>query len=350
MTTTTTAAATVKVTATSSTDAIDTINASMSVEDMDTALFGSLNAEIADALTERIQAALAGTVQTLPLMDSGTTATADTTTDADAATTSQGTSSTREEVLLASLHKAYWRNVDVFEVYSQRNIFSLGMYPSQQRRAQIADLYLHGDRDGVLAAAQEEIANSPPDAATAVTTSSNSSINNNIIIQPVAYPEKSQIPNAAQVQELRDEIAALRVQLRHVQSEKAAHRKQLREVEVAEQLADMAGHSLQEHVAVLGSVHESVTAAVVGTQGLQALHGQGTQLLHDLQEEKRQRSANSDSGGDDNSNGGATAVDVSLMPLPKKKKSLNLHERYEAKRQALSNAENLAKVYQMLQE
>jgi hypothetical protein len=80
---------------------------------VDTALFGSLNASIADTLTERIDTALKAGVSTLPFMNDNDD---DTSTD------------TCSEKLLAVLRSIYWRNVDVFEVYAGRNIFSVGIY------------------------------------------------------------------------------------------------------------------------------------------------------------------------------------------------------------------------------
>jgi hypothetical protein len=84
-------------------------------------------------------------------------------------------------------------------------------------------------------------------------------------------------------------------------------------------------------------VHDSVTAAVVGSEGLMQLQAQGKELVEKLEQEKR-----SDDGDNDN--------DVEMIAAAKKKKERTLEERYQEERKTFSNSESLAQVQRMIQE
>jgi hypothetical protein len=320
-------------------------------EDIDTALFGSLNASVADSLTDHIDTALKAGVLTLPLMNDDTT---------------NGTvTGTRSEKLLAALRNVYWRNVDVFEVYAGRNIFSVGMYPPKRRRA-IEQLYnSDGDNDNdakeassssikdkksplqdVSASKMNETANdtannnSKPSATSTNANANTSNSNSNL------YPTPDQIPTAQEMADMTNECEQLREQLWQVQRRRNETVHAMNQLEVAEQLADMASSSMQESMDAEGNgieqVHDSVTAAVVGSEGLEQLQATGKELVEKLEQEKRQRSDGDDENDDDD--------DVEMLNASKKKKELTLEERYQEERKTFSNPESLANVQRMIQE
>jgi hypothetical protein len=317
-------------------------------EDIDTALFGSLNASMADTLTDRIDTALKAGVLTLPLMN-------------------DDTNNSRSEKLLAALRNVYWRNVDVFEVYAGRNIFSVGMYPPKRRRA-IEQLYNSDDNDSnsnsidnqeasssaiklkksplrdVSASKMNETANDAPNSSSskpsAISTNNSNSNNSN---SNTLYPAPDQIPTAQQMTDMTAETESLREQLWQVQRRRNETEQAMNQLEVAEQLADMASSSMQESTSETGidQVHDSVTAAVVGSEGLEQLQATGKELVEKLEQEKRQRSDGDEENDDD---------DVEMLNASKKKKEWTLEERYQEERKTFSNPENLAHVQRMIQE
>jgi hypothetical protein len=327
-------------------------------DDMNTALFGSLNASIADTLTDRIDTALKAGVSTLPLMN-----------DSDANSTS---TDTRSEKLLGALRRIYWRNVDVFEVYAGRNVFSVNMYPPKRRRV-IEQLYNNhdnqdNDNQETSSLATTKINKSTPlqdlsaskmnetanDTDNNTNSESSKLINDSTTITTNAnsnfYPTPEQMPTAQQMQDLTDETTKLREQLWQVQQRRNETVAAMKDFEVAEQLADMASTSMQETMEAnakngtgtgIEQVHDSVTAAVVGSEGLEQLQAQGKELVEKLEQEKRQRS-DGDNNDDDN--------DVEMLVAAKKKKEWTLEERYEEQRKTFSNPTSLANVQRMIQE
>jgi hypothetical protein len=312
-------------------------------EDIDTALFGSLNASVADSLTDHIDTALKAGVLTLPLMNDDSTVTG-----------------TRSEKLLAALRNVYWRNVDVFEVYAGRNIFSVGMYPPKRRRA-IEQLYNSDDNDNdndaketsssatkqkkaplrdVSASKMNETADDTTNSTSKPNATSTTSNSNTL------YPTPDQIPTAQEMADMTNECEQLREQLWQVQRRRNETVHATNQLEVAEQLADMASSSMQESMDTDGNgieqVHDSVTAAVVGSEGLEQLQATGKELVEKLEQEKRQRSDGDDENDDDD--------DVEMLNASKKKKELTLEERYQEERKTFSNPESLANVQRMIQE
>jgi hypothetical protein len=308
-------------------------------DDIDTALFDSLNASIADILTDNIDTALKTGVSTLPLMNDND----------NNDPTADSTTGTRSEKLLSALRKIYWRNVDVFEVYSGRNIFSVGMYPPKRRRV-IEQLYNTDNGETTSSSASKSNKKAPLRDVSAskmnetTNNSSSSSIHKMIhsATNTNSYPTREEIPTAQQMATMTEETEMLREQLWQVQRRRNEVVSEMNQLDVAEQLADMASSTMQETVADgIEQVHDSVTAAVVGSEGLEQLQAVGKELVETLEQEKRQRSDD----GDDNDND-----DVDMLTAAKKKKEWTLEERYQEERKTFSNPESLANVQRMIQE
>jgi hypothetical protein len=302
------------------------------VADTDTALFGSLNASIADTMTDRIDTALKAGVSTLPLMNSD--------------------NGSRSESMLSCLQRIYHRNVDVFEVYAGRNIFSVGMYPPKRRRA-IVDLYNMTIEEQAHQKEQGDSTKAAPlqDVSASKMNKMSDDTSNNKLLTDLVPPQSDQLPTAQQRQELKEEMTQLREKLLQVKRRRNETTKALNEFEVAEQLADMAGNSVQEETAgdttaKMEQVHDSITTMVVGGEGLKQKNAQGEELLQELdrlkqsKDEKRQRGEND----------GEDEDDIELLVAPKKKKELTLEERYQEAHKTFSNPESLARVHQMIRE
>ena len=258
------------------------------VEDADTVVFGSLNGRIADAFADRIQAALSEGVQSLPLLYE----------------------STKGDALLAKLQKSYIKNVDIVEAYGERNICTLQMYPPKHRQ-RITRAFLDKDHKS-----------KKPKTSTTITELENPSYQ---------YPAEEQIPSLEQSQSLQDELQALRAQLQAARLRRNALLVANTSKEVAQQATDQVSASLP--LQELETIHTSVTAAVMGGQGLEQLQEQGKQALNKLENSKRERK---------------NPEDEELL-VPPSKKRVSLEEHYREQRQMVdTNLDSLAAVRNLL--
>lgn len=258
------------------------------MEDADTVVFGSLNDRIADAFADRIQAALSEGVQSLPLLYE----------------------STKGDALLAKLQKSYLKNVDIVEAYGERNIFTLQMYPPK-RRQRITRAFLDKDHES-----------KKTENSTTATVFENSSYQ---------YPAEEQIPSLEQSQSLQDELQVLRAHLQAARLRRNALLVANTSKEVAQKATDQVSASLP--LQDLETIHTSVTAAVMGGQGLEQLQEQGKKALNNLENSKRERK---------------NPEDEELL-VPPSKKRVSLEEHYREQRQMVeTNLDNLAAVRNLL--
>lgn len=230
----------------------------------DTALFGSLNATIADHLSSRVDETLAIGVATLPLLQS---------------------QPSRAETLHAMLRRCYWKNVDVFEVYCDRNVFTTNMFPIERRTA-IAQLYTQAQRENTSADTilQEAFAHTVEEATTSPTDA------------PRKVESAVPVPSEQDVQDLHKELASLRLRLRDAHRRKLQVTQSIKELDVANQLANLANETLQVRPNPDGSpalgldqVHQTVTATLVGTERLTTLQGKGLDVIQEMERKTRER-------------------------------------------------------------
>ena len=180
-------------------------------DNVDSKLFGSLVTELTDELTSNLNAALSKGIQTLPMLDDPQ----------------------RSQQLQTQLQKAFYRNIDLLELYAQRNIFTLQNFPPLQR-AKIARLVLDPDWDPEAAVALMEEA----DAAEEKEQQQNEST---AATQETPMPTKTEIPSPAQLKTTEQELLGRRQHLQSLQEKRVAMEKRLRELEAATQLVDLAG-------------------------------------------------------------------------------------------------------------
>jgi hypothetical protein len=259
------------------------------MEDVNTVVFGSLNGRIADAFADRIQAALSEGVQSLPLLYE----------------------STKGDALLAKLQKSYLKNVDIVEAYGERNIFTLKMYPPK-RRQRITRAFLDENHES-----------KQPKTSSTITTFENSSYQ---------YPAEDQIPSQEQSQNLQDELQALRAQLQAARLRRNALLVANTSRKVSHQATDQLSASLP--LQDLDTIHTSVTAAVMGGQGMEQLQEQGKQALNKLENSKRERN---------------NLVEDEELLVPPSKKRVSLEEHYRGQRQMVdTNLDSLEAVRNLL--
>jgi hypothetical protein len=290
-------------------DIIDVNNNNDDDDDEDSILFGSMNAQIADALADRIEVNIHKGVQSLPLLKDPT----------------------KSKELVDTIHQKYMRNVDVIETYGSRNIFSIQQHPPS-RRQRILQAFLSSSGSS----SHDKEKPTTADTTTTATTTANS--------QPPSllssYPSKDQIPLPHTLAELQLQVQQLQTDL----SAARAHRNTLltstKSLEVAQRVSETATAVLPakfQH-----NVQGPVTAAVMGGQGVQELTREAQQLLGKLEERKRERSDDDDDEEEDDE-----FEFEKENPIVKKKKRLSLVEEYRQERK-VATMDSLAAVRRLL--
>lgn len=128
------------------------------------------------------------------------------------------------------------------------------------------------------------------------------------------YATKEDIPTPQEILDIQEETKELRTKLRAARRRKKQLFGQLEKLAEADETAKMASRALQDSTNVkdFEKVRESVTAVIMGKQGLEALYKDGIELAEKLNQEKRERPEEDDD----------------LVVEPKQKK-LTLDEEYE---------------------
>ena len=83
------------------------------LEEQDAAVFGSTNEDLADALADYVKSAIEEAVRSLPLLKDPQ----------------------KRTQLAEQIQKPYWKNIDLIEAYSKRNLFTLRALPPRHRRS-----------------------------------------------------------------------------------------------------------------------------------------------------------------------------------------------------------------------
>jgi hypothetical protein len=274
----------------------------------DSVIFGSINTLLADALADRIDASLAEGVSELPLLSSSHINT---------------DNNERANQLLKTLQQKYVRNVDLLEIYAGRNIFTLKMF-LPRRRQRILHEFLHGKAATAAAATTKDTNNNATEAKQEPTATSSISVSSSY-----QYPTKDLIPSADAIAQIEQEMQELRSKLkaaRLVRNELLVTQKSIEMAQQVSATAADAANSLQQQASDElnneNNVHDSVTAAVMGSTSLEELVKEGKQLMTKLDDSKRERGSDSlDEDGDDD-----------VMDSSSKKKRLGLEEHYREDR------------------
>lgn len=218
----------------------------------DAAMFGNVCTRIGDALQRSVDQSLDAGVATLPLL-----------------------SKDSSQHLANLLKQSYYINIDTFELYIARNIFSVAMFPPS-RRAAVVGLFLDDNAD--LSSASKPDSCSPND--------------DDSLLQQLEI-SRNDIPTEAQMHELQSEIQSLTDRIHQMQTLKANLQKRISEFEMANQLAQTAQQSTAPVIPKLASsVETSFQAAQQLTTILQNEAPRVAQRMHDI---KRPRTSSSSS-------------------------------------------------------
>jgi hypothetical protein len=247
-----------------------------SIEELDQSMFGDVNLKLTNALTDSCLAAIRSGVESLPLLQE------------------------REDVF-SRISKPYLKNLDVIEAYAGRRIFTVKYAGGPRRRQEIVNRFLGND-------------DTPPlDLTTSVTKDEAKTT--------ISYPSKEEIPTEEDMKSVQEDLKVLSAKLKEAKLRRDALWKQCADLQTAHQLTSSAAETIQ--TANIASLHEPISAAVMGGQGLQDMIRDARTLQEDLDERKR---AVEDRGGDS----------MTLSELPStKKRVLTSEELYQHERQAV---------------
>jgi hypothetical protein len=279
----------------------------------DQAVFGSLSSTIADALCDSVEAALLKGVASLPLLSSSS---------------EEGEEGEEPSALLMEqLRKKYWRNVDLFELYCRRNIFSLRMYPPKRRQLIVERLLTNSSSSEASAVLDDVTVGKMNETVT-------------VMPEPAAaddVPTKDQIPSNEQMEAMEKELEELRERLKVAKRRRSAAKKAIKELDALERVVAAAEKPLQD--VDPAAVQQEVTAAVKGAEGLEELQHAGEELATKLEEVKRGR----DPAEDDDD-------EVIDLQAQKKTQKMTLQEKYERDSQGLTTTDiaTLERVKQMI--
>jgi hypothetical protein len=269
------------------------------IENEDELLFGSMNSEIADALADRIHAAVAEGVESLPLLSD----------------------KEKAQSLVKSIEQTYMDNVDIMETYGSQNIFTIRPYKPRRRQrilqACLQDLPLKNNHTTSMKADS-----SSPQEEEAYPE----------------YPSKDEIPSPQETAALQNELCQLKERLDAARLRRNDLLAKEKSLESAIAVSNAAVQSLV--VVSNHQVHEPVAKAVSDGKTMQELTKEGKELIQQLDDSKRERSS------EDDENDGI----IPRTNLNKKKKRKSLEEEYKLDRQVLQtkNVDSLQALRSML--
>ena len=257
-----------------------------SLEELDKSMFGDVNVKLADALTEFCATALRSGVESLPLLQ-------------------------RRQELLVQLGKPYLKHLDMIEAYAGRRIFTVkyaGGGP--RRRHQIVKRFLGQEQPLDLSQTSTTATKIDTPTAVTVTTQLPLSVND--------------LPSEEERKNLDAELELLAAQLKEATLRRNLLLKQCADLHVTHQWTSSIEETIQAS-SISGSsssnedddgkdnhtsIHESISAAVVGGQGLQDIIREGTKLQMELEE--RNKLAMMEESGD-----AAAMADGEALAFPK---------------------------------
>eukprot|EP00536_Pseudo-nitzschia_multiseries_P003548 jgi/Psemu1/284481/fgenesh1_pg.56_\ len=249
----------------------------------DFAVFGRLNTQLADALAERIEAAIAWGVDSLPLLDDdcyrGSNGRQNNTNSSNNSTI--GNPSPKER-LRETLRYKFVRNVDVLEAFCAHHVLTLRKHPPARRKRIVAVL-----RDGPRAL-------DPPLDATAPEIIGDGG-NGNAASQSLPeqqqqhYPTRSDLPTPDECASLSRDLDRLRADLAEARSRRNELVAELASIRRAGDVAAGAAGAIRESSATVGNARLKVRGFVEDSRVLDQLKDDAKTLTGKLDTIKRNR-------------------------------------------------------------
>ena len=261
----------------------------------DIILFGSSSDELSDEFGDCVDAALLEGVHSLPMI--------------------QSTSSIS---MLESLRRAYYRNIDIFQGFLHRNVFSIANL-SKTRRSKIIQAFLNDNHN-------LNCKNNPNNMQDTFLTNTTTTITATTITMTMTNnPSLDSIPTTNDRKEMEDSLSSLRDELATAKQRRNELQAKLHQLSLAQEALPQSANSTTNTT----TVHSAVTAMIMGKQKLENLIDQAKENLETMDQEKRQR------------------VEVDEDNEPKKTK-LTLEAQYEQDKQikTCANIQHLKEIFQ----
>lgn len=314
-----------------------TADTMLSLEEQEAVVFGknTISEEFADALAESLERGIQSGVASLPLLqDDDNDAARNTSTT----TSTGGKKSTNKKALLVQMiQKPYMKNIDVVEIYAQRNIFTL-RHSAPRRRQMIVQRVLMSD----TSAKETDTALEEGESSAAASSSSSTTTTPAVVV--AVYPNKEEIPSKEEMAKLQEELSQLATQLKTAKDRRNALLEQGALLAATQSLTQGAVQSLEANTSSSTSTTSAtVTAAVMGGQGLQELTREGKRLQSELG--KRKQNPTSTSEAED------AGEDHDELSALQKKRVLTMEEAYRQERQVVeTTVENLSSLSNILKQ
>lgn len=212
---------------------------------------GSLVKNLTDHFTQSLNTSLQRGIHTLPML-----------LDKDAKT------------MLQRLQKSYYRNIDLFELYCLRNIFTLENVPSGKRKALIR---LLNDENWEYTP--------PPRESENIYSSNDNGENDKSTFLPL--PKKIQdIPSPAKVQLIQQQLLGRRQHLASLQLRQKVLQERIEQLKNTNEIAQQVASDVQtQHKTIVPQVSETLQNITM----MQQLQQQGLDVQNRMQQHKRQR-------------------------------------------------------------
>ena len=244
--------------------------------------------------------------------------------------------------MLKRLGKPYHKRVDLLELYSNRNIFSVAMRTPKFRQ-RVVEAFLqqqqqkkkdHGENNNKTDSDDMDIddeKNNKKNSKSTTTMTTTPSF---------TYPQKEDLPSPETHKALETELATLRQQLQQARSVRNSRRRTHEQLQAMETVTAKAKGML-ENAGSIQDFQQNVQSLVAGRDALQSLQQEGQEASRRMEELKRER--------DENDNGQNDAVVVHTNEAVKKNRPSTLEEQYEEDRKILEGPHaDLVKLKQQL--
>jgi hypothetical protein len=244
----------------------------------------SLGSVVGDAMAKAVDEALKEGIATLPLLHGNNSSSSRHHHPSDHSN-DDNNDNHAEVNLLQRLTKEYYRNIDILELYATHHIFTLSMFPPTKRRAIVQAYHQHQQQqvetktlvDKDTTTTKMSLAEDENDKAT-------------LPLVPPPLPTMEQIPTAHQMKALTLETQQLRIQLQTLRVQRQELAVKCRALEQVQSKCQQVQQAFASATTMNGkepplvAMDQSVTAVIMGTQGLEQLRARGVELLQELDE------------------------------------------------------------------
>jgi len=264
-----------------------------SLLDQDLVVFGRLNAQLADAFAEQIEAAIARGVDSLPLLDDhcyrGSNESQNNNNSAATTTTTSRDSKSPKERLIETLRYKFVRNVDVLEAYCAHHVLTLRKHPPARRKRIVAVL-----RDGPAALDPPlDTVSDTMDDTVSDTMDDNGDDNGKASSQeqqPPAYPTSpSVIPTPEECTNLSRNLDRLRTEIAAARTRRNELKAELVSIQRAGDVAAAVADTVRESSETVDGVRSKVGGLVENSRVLDQLRDDAGRLMGRLDGIKRER-------------------------------------------------------------